>query len=81
MLCAVLCNASRCRHMRLCDVLQGASVAYAMLSTLPEMNEKISVVIQMGPVAFIEFFRAPFLANAANRRNDDVSGHHLCSTA
>lgn len=43
-----------------------------MLAALPEMNEKISVMVQMGPVVFIDFFRAPFLRNMGSVRNDQV---------
>lgn len=47
---------------------QGCSVGYAMLASMPEMNEKISVMLQMGPVVFIDFFRAPFLRAMAGGR-------------
>jgi hypothetical protein len=29
-------------------LLQGSSVIYAMLATLPEMNDKVSVVVHLG---------------------------------
>lgn len=52
--------------------LQGCSVGYAMLASMPEMNEKISVMLQMGPVVFIDFFRAPFLRAMAGGRAVEV---------
>lgn len=53
--------------------LQGSTVVYAMLASLPEMNDKVSVVIHMGPVAFLDFMRALFLKTYGEVRNDLVS--------
>lgn len=53
--------------------VQGSTVIYATLAALPEMNEKVSVVMHMGPVAFLDFFRAPFLRAYGLVRNDKVS--------
>jgi hypothetical protein len=36
-----------------------------MLAALPEMNDKVSVSINMGPVVYSQFLRAPLLAFAA----------------
>jgi pimeloyl-ACP methyl ester carboxylesterase len=49
---------------------QGSTVIYTTLAALPEMNEKVSVVMHMGPVAFLDFFRAPFLRAYGLVRND-----------
>lgn len=43
-----------------------------MLATMPEMNEKISVAIHMGPVVFIKFFKAPFLGSYASVKQTRV---------
>jgi hypothetical protein len=39
-------------HQCMCcvAVVQGCTVAYAMLAAMPEMNDKVSVVAHMGPV-------------------------------
>ncbi|WIA37407.1 hypothetical protein OEZ86_014332 [Tetradesmus obliquus] len=49
---------------------QGCSVAYAMLSTMPEMNSRVSVVAHLGPVVFLDYFRAPFMRAMGEMRND-----------
>ncbi len=37
---------------------------------MPEFNNKISVLIQMGPVVFNDFFQTPFMKAMASVRND-----------
>lgn len=49
---------------------QGGALAYMMLSTMPEMQSKVSVLLAMGPPAFLEYMRAPFLKAWATIRND-----------
>ncbi|WIA20838.1 hypothetical protein OEZ85_005189 [Tetradesmus obliquus] len=49
---------------------QGCSLVYAMLSVMPEMNDKVSVVAHLGAVVFLDFFRAPVLKAFAEVRND-----------
>lgn len=61
--CALLC-------MSLC--MQGGTIGYAMLAGRPEYNEKVSVLIQMGPVWYIQYFQAPFLRAMAGPRNPEV---------
>jgi len=53
--------------------MQGGALAYMMLSTMPEMQSKVSVLLAMGPPAFLEYMRAPFLKAWATIRNDRVS--------
>lgn len=60
---------------------QGCTVGYAMLAALPAMNDKISVVIHMGPVVFIEWFRAPFLRAMSSGSAYEVSEARTASTA
>lgn len=50
--------------------MQGASIAYAMLSALPHMNDKMSVVIAMAPVFFLDHLRAPFLKSMGMAHNE-----------
>ncbi|WIA28628.1 hypothetical protein OEZ86_011165 [Tetradesmus obliquus] len=40
---------------------QGCTLAYMLLSEKEAYNDKISVVVHVGPVGFIEYIRAPFL--------------------
>lgn len=47
---------------------QGATIGYAMLAALPEMNEKISVMLQLGPVVFVDFASAPSVKAAGYAR-------------
>lgn len=51
------------------NLLQGCTIGYAMLAAVPEMNDKISVMLHMGPVVFVEFFKAPFLSVMADAKN------------
>jgi hypothetical protein len=53
--------------------VQGSTIGYAMLAARPEYNDKISVMIHMGPVWFVQFLKAEFLKTFATVRNDDVS--------
>lgn len=60
--------------MLVCMVtLQGSTVVYAMLSSMAEINDKVSVTVHLGPVVFLEFMRAPFLKAMGEARNDIVS--------
>jgi hypothetical protein len=54
-------------------LLQGGTVAYAMLARLPEMNAKVSVVVHMAPVVFLEFLRAPVVKAMGTSRSDKVT--------
>jgi hypothetical protein len=45
-----------------------------MLASLPEMNDKISVSINMGASVFMKYIKAPFLGAYARKRNDKVRG-------
>ncbi len=49
-----------------------------MLAAMPEMNEKISVVLHMGPVLFVRYFKAPVLRTLANIRAEQVSWRAGC---
>lgn len=49
-----------------------------MLASMLEMNEKISVVLQMGPVVFVDFFRAPVLRALSEARGPKVRRDLLC---
>jgi hypothetical protein len=53
--------------------VQGASIVYALLSSLPEYNEKVSVALHMGPVAFIHYIAPGFVRDQATVGNDVVS--------
>lgn len=53
--------------------VQGGSIGYALLSMKPDYNDKISVLIVMGPVTYIDWFQPPFLKAMASVRNDKVS--------
>lgn len=44
-----------------------------MLSSMPEMQEKVASVIAMGPPCFLEYMKASVLQNQATARNDLVS--------
>lgn len=71
-------NASQLGHQTSllhADVPQGCTIGYAMLAALPDMNAKISVMIHMGPVVFVDFFRAPLMSNWAVAKNAQVGGH------
>lgn len=50
-----------------------------MLAAKPEYNDKISVMIHMGPVWYVQFLEAQFLKAFASVRNDDVSGMSECA--
>jgi hypothetical protein len=71
MLTAMLCCAVLCCAVH--GVLQGGTMAYALLSAMPEYQDKISVVIQLGPVAFIEYFMAPVTSKYAEFWGHKVS--------
>lgn len=43
-----------------------------LLSTMDAYNDKISVVMHMGPVVFIKYFQALFLKRQAQIRSDQV---------
>jgi hypothetical protein len=47
-------------------------MGYALLAAMPEYKEKISVLIQMGPVAFVEYFQPPALVGMAERAGSQV---------
>jgi hypothetical protein len=53
-------------------VPQGCTLAYMMLASNDNMNDKISVVLHMGPVAFPHWFRGHFLKQQALIRSDQV---------
>ena len=57
--------------------LQGSSVAMALLSSVPPYNDKISVMANMAPVVFPDFFLAPFLRLGSATYFDQVSGRIL----
>lgn len=57
--------------MLLC--MQGSTIGYALLAGKPEYNEKVSVLIQMGPVWYIQYMQAPFMRLHARPRNPEVS--------
>lgn len=52
---------------------QGCTLIYMLLSEKPEYNDKLSVVLHVGPVAFIEFIRAPFLRAQPKIASDQVN--------
>lgn len=52
---------------------QGCTLIYMLLSAKVQYNDKISVVVHVGPVAFIEFIRAPFLKGQTQIHSDQVS--------
>ncbi|KAF8072636.1 Lip3 [Scenedesmus sp. PABB004] len=51
---------------------QGCTLIYMLLSDKPEYNDKVSVVLHVGPVAFIEFIRAPFLKAQPKVKSDQA---------
>jgi hypothetical protein len=53
--------------------MQGGSNAYALLSSKPEYNEKVSVVIQMGPVWYLQYMQSPTLTAMAVGEGYNVS--------
>lgn len=53
--------------------LQGGTIAYALLASQPEYNNKISVIINMGPVSFLQYFQVPFLKAMAQGEGYNVS--------
>jgi hypothetical protein len=52
--------------------LQGASIVYALLSAKPEYNDKVSVALHMGPVAFITKIAPGVVRDQATVGNDMV---------
>ena len=67
---ATFCVVCLCLPLCLCECVQGASIGYALTSALPEFNDKISVLIQMGPVVYNDFFVVPFMRAMASVGND-----------
>jgi lysosomal acid lipase/cholesteryl ester hydrolase len=53
---------------------QGCTLAYMLLSEKAAYNDKISVVVHVGPVGFIEYIRAPFLKAQPVIKSDQVGG-------
>jgi hypothetical protein len=53
--------------------LQGASIVYALLSAKTEYNDKVSVALHMGPVAFITKIAPGVVRDQATVGNDMVS--------
>lgn len=53
--------------------LQGCTLALMLCAAKPEYNTKFSVLAHMGPVTFVDFFRAPFLRFSATNYLDLVS--------
>jgi hypothetical protein len=51
---------------------QGGTLITMLLSTMDAYNDKISVVMHMGPVVFIKYFQALFLKRQAEIRSDQV---------
>eukprot|EP00877_Chromochloris_zofingiensis_P014376 jgi/Chrzof1/9192/Cz03g39100.t1 len=51
---------------------QGCSLIYMLLAKMTEYNDKISVVAQWGPVAFVKYFRSPLLKRMAAIRGDQI---------
>ncbi|WIA08209.1 hypothetical protein OEZ85_007658 [Tetradesmus obliquus] len=51
---------------------QGCTLAIALCADKPEYNNKFSVIAHMGPVVFVDFFRAPFLRFAAINSLDQL---------
>ncbi|KAI8465183.1 MAG: Alpha/Beta hydrolase protein [Monoraphidium minutum] len=51
---------------------QGCTLAFMLLSAIPEYNDKISVVNHMGPVVFVDELVAPFLRLAPSINLDQV---------
>jgi hypothetical protein len=43
---------------------------YALLSTMPEYNDKVSVALHMGPVAFIHYIAPGVVRDQATVGND-----------
>jgi hypothetical protein len=52
--------------------VQGASISYALLSEKPEYNDKVSVLLQMGPVVYNDFFQTPFMKAMSSVGNDRI---------
>jgi hypothetical protein len=53
--------------------LQGSTIGYAMIASEPQYNDKISVMIGMGPVWFTQFLGTPLLSAASKVNNANVS--------
>lgn len=51
---------------------QGSSIMYALLSSKPEYNEKVSVALHMGPVAFIADIAPGVVKDMASVGNDNM---------
>jgi hypothetical protein len=66
------CKADLCIPL-LRHSLQGASIVYALLSAKPEYNAKVSVALNMGPVAFITKIAPGVVRDQATVGNDMVS--------
>eukprot|EP00878_Enallax_costatus_P034540 GHUV01038302.1.p1 GENE.GHUV01038302.1~~GHUV01038302.1.p1 ORF type:complete len:290 (+),score=48.85 GHUV01038302.1:665-1534(+) len=55
-----------------CILLQGCTLALLLCAGRPEYNAKFSAIGHMGPVAFVDFFRAPLLRFAATNYLDVI---------
>lgn len=66
-------HACPCARLYVSLCMQGGTIGYALLAGRPEYNEKVSVLIQMGPVWYVQYFAAPFLRAHAGPRNPEVS--------
>eukprot|EP00882_Tetradesmus_deserticola_P017195 GHRQ01018408.1.p1 GENE.GHRQ01018408.1~~GHRQ01018408.1.p1 ORF type:complete len:153 (-),score=39.37 GHRQ01018408.1:352-810(-) len=51
---------------------QGCTLIYMLLAEQLDYNDKISVVVHVGPVAFIEYIQAPFLKAQPVIKSDQV---------
>lgn len=63
---------TRSRKLAYVGHSQGCTTIYMLLSEKVEYNDKISVVVHIGPVAFVEYIRAPFLKAQPKRKSDQV---------
>lgn len=46
---------------------QGCTLAYMLLAAKASYNDKINVVVHVGPVVFIEYIRAPFQKGSTSK--------------
>jgi hypothetical protein len=71
-LCLTLRHVSSTGDILLAVWLQGGTIGYSMLSAKPEYNDKITVMIGMGPVWMTQFLGVPFLSAMSKVNNGNV---------
>ncbi len=69
------------RRLALVGHSQGCTLPLMLLAQKPEYNDKLWLLMLLGPVTFAEFIQAPFLGPSARMGTPSVSGRRRAGGA